>query len=256
MDTQIAKNLENEELWHQVLTSGHRHGTAILPGAPKCLICSAPLGGLGAPIARAFNRRPSRKNPNMCDYCEVAMPMGGAEIQIGVLFADIRGSTALAERVGPQSFAQLLNRFYQASVEALIPHGTLIDKMVGDEVVALFLPLIGPDYLQRAAIAAVDLQHAVGAGSPGGAWLPLGIGVHVGPAVVGKFGKGNISDFTALGDTMNTCARLQAEAKAGEIVISEEALEGTSIDCSGAERATLALRGREQSLTVRVIRVG
>ena len=139
-----------------------------------------------------------------------------------MLFADVRGSTALAESMGPREFAMLLNRFYQAATNGLSAHDAVIDKMIGDEVMAIFfLGAAGQAYRRSSVLAAEAVISSLGYGSASEPWLPVGIGVHAGPAYVGKVGSGNVNDFTALGDTINVAARLQAEAAAGEIVISE-----------------------------------
>ena len=150
----------------------------------------------------------------------------------------------------------VLNRFYKAAIDVLVPHLGLIDKMVGDEVVGFFIPVIGANYRAAAVSAAMDLQRSVGVGTPEGAWLPLGIGVHAGPAFVGKVGSGGIYDFTAVGDTVNTCARLQSEAKAGEVVVSEEAFRAVAEQHPDAECRTLNVRGRDEPVAARILRVG
>ena len=82
------------------------------------------------------------------------LPPGGAELDIAILFADVRGSTQLGERLGPAEYASLLNRFYKAATETLIRHDAIIDKLIGDAVMALFIPgFCGPNYTRRAAEA-------------------------------------------------------------------------------------------------------
>lgn len=152
-------------------------------------------------------------------------------------------------------FARLMNRFYSVAADILIAHGAIIDKMVGDEVMALFLPGdCGSDYPRHAVEAAVDLMRAVGNDPQGDAWLPLGAGIHAGPAYVGNVGSRSVVDFTALGDTVNAAARLQAEAKAGEIVLSDAVYGFVEHRHPGLESRSIALRGREQPMAVRVLR--
>ena len=180
---------------------------------------------------------------------------GGAEIDIAVLFADIRGSTALGERMGASAFAALLNRFYQAATDALLANNAVIDKMIGDEVMALFIPGVsGQGYRGVAIQAAKDMLSAVRENGTGEAWLPLGIGVHAGLAYMGKVGASGVNDFTALGDTVNIGARLQGEAVAGEVVLSETVYESVADAYPDLESRTITLRGREEPITVRVLR--
>src|ERR1700730_14848251 len=110
-----------------------------LPSEPRCRLCSAPYGGVGGRIMRRVGFGPSRKNPTLCNTCFEKAPMGGVEMEIGVLFADVRGFTSLAEAMAPEAVAALLNRFYSAAT-AVLDKSAIIDKLVGDEVMALYLP--------------------------------------------------------------------------------------------------------------------
>ena len=146
---------------------------------------------------------PSRKNPNLCSRCCDALPAGGSEVDVAILFADVRGSTALGRRGAATDFAALLNRFYIAATQTLLRHDAVIDKLIGDEVMAFFVRGIsGPDYRSRAVQAGMDLFKAVGYGSDEGPWLELGVAVNAGVAFVGNVG-GSVVDFTALGDPVN-----------------------------------------------------
>lgn len=183
------------------------------------------------------------------------MPPGGAEIDIAVLFADVRGSTTMGERMGASAFAALLNRFYRVATHVLLAHSGIIDKMIGDEVMALFIPLMsGQEYRRNAVSAAEELAREVRQEDKGEASLPVGIGVHAGLAFVGKVGTSGVNDFTALGDTVNIGARLQAEAKAGEIVLSEVLYQDVAGRYPNLEQRTLTLRGRDEPISVRVLR--
>ena len=128
--------------------------------------------------------------------------------------------------------------------------------MVGDEVMAFFIPAFEAEYGRTAALAAHELVRAVGYGGHNRPWLRLGIGVHSGPAYVGKVGAGRVNDFTALGDTVNTAARLQSEAGAGEIVFSETVFHDAADDLAAADRRVLSLRGKEVPVPVRMLRLG
>lgn len=176
-------------------------------------------------------------------------------MDLAVLFADVRGSTALGQRHGPTAFAALMNRFYEVATNVLIAHNAVIDKMVGDEVMALFIPgYSGPQYRRLAAQAGEALARAMGYSQSGEPWLPIGVAVHAGTAFVGNVGSAGVIDFTALGDTVNTAARLQSEAAAGEVILSEAvyaALSGYSLD---TERRSLTLRGVEAPMPVYVLR--
>jgi adenylate cyclase len=204
---------------------------------------------------RLFDRGPWDKNPAVCGFCfkRLERSHGGAEIDLSLLFADIRGSTGLAESMGPGQFQRLMGRFYHVATGVLVDRDAVIDKFVGDEVVALFIPaLTGADHAGRAVAAARDLLRATGHHERGGPWAPLGVGVHSGPAYVGSVGD-TVTDFTALGDTVNVTARLASAAAAGEILVSDDAAVRAGLDAS-LETRHLTLRGRAQPLDVRVLR--
>ena len=229
-----------------------------IPSSPRCKMCAAPFAGLGAPLMRLIDRSPWAKSPNICGFCFKALERahGGAEIELTMLFADVRGSTTLAETMGVGEFRKLLDRFYHEATRVLLAHDAVIDKYVGDEVVALFIPALNGAAHPRAAIeASQDLLRATGHGDPNGAapWLPLGVGIHTGQAYVGTVGD-TVTDFTALGDSVNVTARLASAAGPGEILVSATAADAADLDRS-LETRNLTLRGRTQPLDVRVLRV-
>jgi adenylate cyclase len=144
-----------------------------------------------------------------------------------------------------------MNRFYSIATGVLVSHDAVIDKLIGDEVMALFLRgMAGPGYREKAVAAGEALLRAAAREDPS-VRLPLGVAVHAGPAFVGNVGSAAVVDFTALGDTVNTAARLQGEAQAGVLVVSEGIWESAGRP-AGMEARTLSLRGREESVRVRV----
>jgi adenylate cyclase len=172
-------------------------------------------------------------------------------MEIGVLFADVRGFTSLAEAMRPSDVADLLNRFY-ASATRVLSRSAVIDKLVGDEVMALYLPAwLGDGWEDEMLRDASDLLEAVGyADDP---WLPLGVGLDIGRAFVGNVGEGEVKDFTALGDVVNTAARLQSAAQSGQIVMSERLCGRLSGGLSEAKAMTMALKGKAEAESVRVL---
>ena len=244
--------------WRQILTEGHRSMAVArrvwrhVPSAPRCKVCSSPFGGLGGRVLRHAGFARSRKNPNLCARCCDVMPTGGAEIDVAVLFADVRGSTTLGESAAPADFAELLGRFYAVATEVILRHDGLIDKLIGDEAMALFIPgVAGPEYRSSALDAARELLRAVGCGTPQGSWLPVGVGLNAGPAYVGNVGTA-VVDFTALGDAVNVAARLQAGAAAGELVVAADLLDDLAERLPAAERREIGLRGREEPVAALV----
>jgi adenylate cyclase len=225
-----------------------------LPSEPRCRLCKAPYGGIGGRVMRRFGYGPSRKNPSLCNTCFEEAPMGGVEMEIGVLFADVRGFTSLAETMAPTGVADLLNRFYE-SASRILSRSAIVDKLVGDEVMALYLPQLfrGDGWEDDMLRDARDLLEAVGYGSADEPWLRLGVGVDVGRAFVGNVGSGEVKDFTAIGDVVNTTARLQSAAEAGQIVLSERLCGRLSEAPAGAARSSLDLKGKREPEPVRVV---
>ena len=222
-----------------------------LPSPPRCKLCNAPFRGPGGLLMRAIAYGPSQLNRRLCKWCIRAVQRnpGGAEVEISVLFADVRGSTGIAARTPPEEFSRLLARFYGAAAEAIDECDGIVDKFVGDGVVALFIPgFAGSDHAAGAIAAARRLLEQMGNGADPA--IPVGAGVHTGTSFVGSVGEGDARDFTAVGDTVNTAARLAAVAGPGEILLSAEAATAAGIETTGLERRTLELRGRDQRLQV------
>ena len=240
-----------ENPWQKVLTDGHaplvraRRLFRYLPSAPRCKMCSNPFGGPAGRVLAAAGFTPSRKNPNLCSRCCDALPAGGAEVDVAVLFADVRGSTALSTRSAATDFASLLNRFYIAATQTLLRHDAVIDKLIGDEVMAFFVQGIsGPQYRRRAVQAGMDLLTAVGYGRDEEPWVELGVAVNAGVAYVGNVG-GPVMDFTALGDPVNITARMQQHAAGGELLVAS----GVADELMATTRQrTLKLRGHERPI--------
>ena len=246
--------------WAMVGQSGHRafrRTLMAIPASPRCGFCGAPFGGLGGRVLRPLGYRPSRKNPNICYVCVELAPPGGMTMQVGVLFADVRGFTALSERSNPREVSRLLRRFYKTAEGVLFPDA-MIDKLIGDEVMALYLPDPGHTHdaeETKAVAAARMLDHArellagVGYGSVEGPFAELGIGLDYGEAFVGNIGDGQVRDFTAVGDVVNIASRLTGHAKGGEIVVSARLAD--ALDDPPGEAVELALKGREQPVAAR-----
>jgi adenylate cyclase len=201
-----------------------------LPSTPRCGYCGAPFAGIGARLMRPLGYRPSRKNPNICSVCVELAPPGGMTLEIGVLFADLRGFTSDSESRTPAEVSIELRRFYAHAEKVFFPEA-LIDKLIGDEIMALYVPpFMMPgasiDDDVRRHVAHVMLEHArellerVGYGTNGVPDFEIGIGLDFGEAFIGNIGDTAVHDFTAVGDVVNTASRLQGHAAAGEVLLS------------------------------------
>jgi adenylate cyclase len=209
---------------------------------------------------RAIAYGPSPLNRRLCKWCirAVYKHPGGAEVDISVLFADVRGSTGLAERMQPEEFSRLMARFYGTAAGVIDEWDGIVDKFVGDGVLALFIPgFAGSDHAAAAVAAARDLLEETADGGPE-PWIPVGVGVHTGRSFVGAVGEGDARDFTALGDTVNTAARLMQMAQADEVLVSGSLYEaiGPLLPAAGVQsRGAVALRGKSGTLQVYSVRL-
>ena len=211
------------------------------------------IAGIGAVIVKVlFGKRRSDLNPRYCNLCEVASREfpGGAEVPMSMLFIDVRGSTALSERMSPTEFSQLINRFYKSATKVIIDEDGLVEKLAGDSVAAFWgAGFAGPDYVERTVKVAQKLIRVMEHQK-----IPVGIGVHAGTAYFGAMGAADgLTEISAIGDEVNLAARLASKAAAGEIIVSEQALEETGIALNDLESRRLELKGISEPVHVRVM---
>jgi adenylate cyclase len=260
----MPQETTSEQEWYRMLTEGEaasrlaRRLYALLPSSPRCKVCAGPFKGWGGALMHMTGRDQSRYNPRFCTKCGQFDHPGGAEVVLTMLFADVRGSTALAEKMSPINFSRLINRFYVVATDVLVRTDALVDRLVGDEVIGLYIPgFAGPQHSRRAIEAAKTLLSATGHRDPDGPWLPAGVGIHTGTAFVGIVGgeEGTPQDFTALGDNVNIAARLASHANPGEILISDAAYTASGLDLGVLENRELQLKGKGSTTRVRVLRV-
>ncbi len=242
-----------QEMWEEVLTGNSkglmrmRSIMGAIPAGPRCKLCAAPFGRPGRTVLKLIGAGPSPLNRRLCKLCikHLHEEPGGTEIEVTVFFADVRGSTTLAEQMRPEEYSRLIARFYGAAAKVIDDHDGLVDKFVGDEAVALFIPgFAGTEHAARAIDAGRELLERTRD------WIPVGVGIHTGVSFVGTVGEGDAVDFTALGDTVNAASRISGMAGAGELLVSAMTAEAAELETDGLERRTLELRGREQPVDV------
>jgi adenylate cyclase len=185
----------------------------------------------------------------------------GRESEIAVLFADLRGFTRMAEHKLPYDVVFLLNRYFEAVGTAITGAGGVTNQFTGDGVMALFGIDDGPTVGSRQAlvaaramveaVTALSVELAADLPAP----LRIGIGVHVGPAVVGRMGWGPSFYLTAVGDTVHVAARLEQATKdyEAELVVSEDVARRAGVDLSAFPRHQLAVRNRAGRVDIRVL---
>jgi adenylate cyclase len=256
-----AKNFNADEMWREwFMTSAfsaekriHRM-LRLLPRSPRCKFCNAPFEGIGSIIVRAlYGKKPSSLNPRFCSVCEdfASKFPGGAEVEMSMLFADVRGSTALSEQMSPMDFSRVINRFYVDSTNAIVAGDGLVEKLAGDAVAAFWgAGFAGPNYVKRTIDVAQNMSKMMARQQ-----IPVGIGIHAGVAYFGSMGAADgLIDIAAIGDEVNLAARLASKAAAGEIILSVQALEKAGMDDSELETRSLELKGISEPVLVRVIR--
>jgi adenylate cyclase len=262
-DRDPSQQPEPEEVWRGILMGTDprfRKSRALykhFPREPRCKMCAAPFAGPIAPFLRMRGRGRWSKNPKYCGVCfsVISNNRGGAEIPCTLLFADVRGSTALAERVTSSEFSRLLNRFYDTAGRILVANDGIVDKFVGDEVMAIFIPaLVQERHAARAIATAQEILRAVSqVADNGDEALPIGIGIHSGNAFVGAVGEAPHAELTALGDVVNTAARLASAAGAGEVLVSREAADAAGLELAALEHRSLELKGKSAPTDVVVL---
>jgi len=225
----------------------------ILPHDPRCKFCNAPFQGIGGAVVRVlFGKQRSVMNPRFCNMCDEAMRRfpGGAEVEMSMLFADVRGSTALSETMSPTEFSRLINRFYTSATKAISAEDGLVEKLAGDSVAAFWgAGFAGPGYVTRTLNVAHNMAKVMQQQK-----IPVGIGVQSGVAYFGAIGTADgLTDISAIGEEVNMAARLASKAAAGEIIVSERALNAAGVDGSQLEARSLELKGISEPVVARVI---
>lgn len=253
--------MANEELWETIFGAGnpalqkqqrlHRR----LPSPPRCKLCLVPFHGIGGAIMRLRGKRPSNRNPRFCSACDqfIRAHPGGAEVTLSMVFADVRGSTALAEQVSPTELYRRMNAFYAAITHELVQTDGFMIDVVGDEVVGIYPPGMSGERHAALAIEAARRLVALSPSEAGG--LPFGVGVHTGLVHIGTTigADDGIADVRAIGDGVNVAARLSSAAAPGEALVSSAAWEAAGESPAGLEKRQLQLKGRTKPLSVSVL---
>ncbi|QFY61898.1 adenylate/guanylate cyclase domain-containing protein [Rhizobium grahamii] len=245
--------------------TGSQRTTSICRGCWDQMHMPIPIRGLLALPFRAFGITRSKMNPNICTICERSFryvkKQRHVTVQATILFADIRGYTALSERIEPVRLSEIVSLFQDRCAQAIWTHDGIVNKQMGDGLMAIFnFPITRKDHASAAVMAALDIQRycrtalsglAADAGVQGGK-IGVGVGIHSGDVEIGEFSSFR-SDFTAIGGAVNLAARLESQADAGEILVSTEAAAGAEALLSDAETRLLTLKGIEQAVHARVL---
>lgn len=260
----MANNVTPEDWWRALLTGNARDMPirpvrnifAHLNSTHRCKFCNSPFDGTWAPAMKLMGRHASRLSIQLCHQCQVVASehLGGAEIDLTLLFADVRGSTKLGEQMKPAEFSQLISRFFSVTSHVLLGSGAWVDRLVGDQVIGIYVPYFVSNHQEHAALeAARALLQQTGHGDPEGPWIQVGVGIHSGPTFVGSVGSAQgATDITVLGDVPNVAARLSSAAGPGEILISESAAKNVELS-HAPEKRSLELKGKSGPMSVYVL---
>jgi adenylate cyclase len=217
-------------------------------------------GPLSLPF-RIFGITNSKMNPNICTICERAFKQVHRRRQIStmatILFADIRGYTRLSEELDSVTLSGVVSAFQDACSASIWAHDGIVNKQMGDGLMAIFnFPIKLANHAEAAVKAALDIQQRAKArpiGAPGGA-PGIGVGVHTGQVEIGEFSSVR-SDFTAIGGAVNLAARLEAQAADGEILLSAETAAAAGSLAAGSSIRTLTLKGIGSPVAAHVLSV-
>lgn len=184
------------------------------------------------------------------------LALGGKRQEITVLFADLRGFTSFSEKMPPERLVEVLNQYLALAVDAILAREGMLDKFIGDAVMAVFnAPLPQPDHTLRAVQTAQAIQAAIAKYNQQTPEdnLAFGIGIHVGPAIVGNIGTQQQMDYTAIGDAVNLAARLQEKAERGQILLSQAAYDAVKDVVQVESLGPVTVKGRSAAEPVYVV---
>lgn len=247
----------DEEYWRSVLEGtdeGVLRGRRLfghMPAPPRCKICGSPFQGMGRVVSLLLRHRRSTTNPLVCTLCLGTLQThpGGARVDMSVVFADVRGSSGIAERHDSASYRALIQSFYSLAVGVIDRNDGILDKFLGDGVMALFIPLVsGLEHPKKAISTARELLRVMDEEKFVEAGMYVGVGVNSGVAYAGSVGTDDRLDFTALGDTVNIAAKLGSAAGPGQALISRTSWERDHETGSGVQVVRVPIAGKSADI--------
>jgi adenylate cyclase len=250
----------NEEVWRAVFAEGHpklkqfQRFHMRLPSPPRCKMCFVPFGGIGGACMRWRGKGPSHRNPHFCNACDAfinAFP-GGAEVDLSILFVDVRNSVGLAERLGPTVFSSIMRDFFKVATQQLFDTDGFVIEFIGDAVAGIYPPgFCGPKHARKAIAGAEHLVRGKMPSAPDGTELPIGVGVHTGTVFIGTVvgAEGGYHDVQPFGDNVNVAARLSSIAAPTQALISDATFVAADCNPAGLHMRKLDLKGRTTPIT-------
>jgi adenylate cyclase len=240
--------------WITVKMAALQH-SRICKGCWEQMHLPVPIRGVISAPFRAFGVRPSRMNPNTCTICELmftkVMRARKITIDATIMFADLRGYTSLSQSESPDAVSGLLDAFYDECASAIWKHDGLLNKTIGDAVMAVFnFPLRREQHVRNAVLAAREIQAnwrerretLVEAHGLTASELGIGIGIHSGELSFGEFGRSH-RDLTAIGTVVNTASRAQSVAEADQILVTKAVFDRAQPDLKDSQSKAFQLKG-------------
>jgi adenylate cyclase len=263
---EYARQDGNEELWHQVFQVGHpillgkQRRFSMLPGQRRCKLCYAPLAGLGGWIMRRMGVASSARNPFFCNACDgfLRAHPGGAEVELSIIFCDLRGSVSLSASMSPKEFKELIIFMRETIIPVLWRAEGFVLQFQGDSVIAVWPPgFSGPDYARKALSGSMRLPAALAKARFGDRDVPVGMALHTGRAYLCTVVSvsDDLQEVSAFGLDVNMAARLAAQAEAGEVLVSERALEAAGQPRDASELRPYDLKGMDKRILAAPLRI-
>ncbi|MGH1484924.1 MAG: adenylate/guanylate cyclase domain-containing protein [Cellvibrionaceae bacterium] len=255
----FEKKMGNEALWQQVFGIGApelkkmQKWNKKLPSDPRCKLCNAPFKGIGGWLMRFKGKARNNRNPNFCNACDsfIEAHPGGAEIDLSMLFVDIRGSTDYAEHANPLDVSQRINAFLDAATNIIIDNDGFVAAFYGDCIVATWPPgFCGEEHAKKCLNTAIEVaRHSIK--DHEGKVIPVGVGAHTGSMYISvvSAAKGSFRDVSVFGANVNLTARLASSAQASEALVSEDIINAAKQTFAADKKKELTLKGFSQSVT-------
>ena len=261
MDTTYQQQSGNEELWRTIFAVGHpellkQHWLhRKLPQRPRCRLCLVPFEGIGGWLMRMRGKTRNSRNPNYCNACDKFIESfpGGAEIEMSMLYVDIRHSTEYAEGHLPENVSRRINDFLNQAIDTITDHDGFIMAFYGDCIVAAWPPgFCGDNHglkAQQAAIALVRNNIVV---RDSGEEIPIGVGVNTGKIYISTVSalEGTFRDVSIFGSNVNLTARMASRAQASQVLGSEANILAAGKQPSAFASESLELKGFSEPVEV------
>lgn len=264
MDTEYQKQDGNEELWRTIFSDGHPELLKQqwlhrkLPQQPRCRMCLVPFEGIGGWFMRLKGKSRNNRNPNFCNACDKFLESfpGGAEIEMSMLYVDIRQSTEYAEQNLPANVSRRINDFLNQAIEVVTDHDGFVMAFYGDCIVAAWPPgFCGENHGLKAQQAAIALVKNPIVASATDESIPIGVGVNTGNIYISTISalQGTFRDVSIFGSNVNLTARMASQAAASQVLGSAENIRAAGGNPADFNSEKVALKGFSEPVEIYTI---